>query len=84
MNAIWGLLSARRIALATANKDLAEMFKKSILTAFNFLSRTNSSITGYTQWIPSRHGAWCAGDTYQMLSEIEEQFGENKIVIWGE
>jgi len=68
MNAIWGLLSARRIALATANKDLAEMFKKSILTAFNFLSRTNSSITGYTQWIPSRHGAWCAGDTYQMLN----------------
>jgi len=82
MNAIWGLLSARRIALVVGDKHLAEVFKKSILTAFNFLARTNSSLTGYTQWIPSRHGAWCAGDMYQMLNEIEEQFGKNKIVQW--
>ena len=83
MNVLWGLLEARKIALVTDDNDHAEIFGKAILTAFDFLARTNSSITGYTpQWVPSRHGAWSAGDTYEMLNEIEHQFGENKTVQW--
>ncbi|MEA1875968.1 MAG: hypothetical protein U9N86_03815, partial [Bacteroidota bacterium] len=83
MNLVWGLLEARKIALIIDDNDHAELFGEAILTAFDFLARTNSSITGYTQqWVPSRHGAWSAGDTYEMLNEIEKQFGENKTVQW--
>ena len=83
MNNMWGLLEARKIALAVENHKQAKLFKEAILSAFDFLARINSSITGYTpQWIPSRHGAWSAGDTYKMLNEIEYQLGENKMVQW--
>ena len=83
MNVLWGLLEARKVALATEEKNLAELFKEAIFTAFDFLARTNSSITGYIpQWIPSRHGEWSAGDTYEMMNEMERQFGENENVQW--
>ncbi len=83
MNLLWGLLEARKVALIIDDNDHAKLFGKAILTAFDFLARTNSYITGFTpQWIPSRHGAWSAGDTYEMLNEIEHQFGENKTVQW--
>ncbi len=83
MNALWGLLEARKLALATEEDELAELYKKAIFTAFDFLASTNSTITGYIpQWIPSRHGAWSAGDTYMMMNEMELQFGENKNVQW--
>ena len=83
MNVLWGLLEVRKLALATEEDELAKLYKKAIFTAFDFLSRTNSTITGYTpQWIPSRHGAWSAGDTYLMMNEMEQQFGENKNVQW--
>ena len=83
MNVLWGLLEARKVALATEEDDLAELFEKAIFTAFDFLARTNSTITGYTpQWIPSRHGAWSAGDTYEMMNEMERQFGEDENVQW--
>ncbi|MCK4590232.1 MAG: hypothetical protein KAT86_00660, partial [Candidatus Latescibacteria bacterium] len=82
MNALWGFLPARRIALETGHEDLAESLKKGIWAAFDFLARTNGGITGHTQWIPSRHGCWCAGDTHEMLDEMERQFGAHKIVAW--
>ncbi|MCD4770076.1 MAG: hypothetical protein K8R35_07920, partial [Bacteroidales bacterium] len=84
MNALWGLLEARKVALTTEEEDdPAELFEKAIFTAFDFLARTNSSITGYIpQWIPSRHGAWSAGDTYEMMNEMERQFGEDENVQW--
>jgi len=82
MNAIWGLLAARRIALSTGQDGIEVKLKRGILSAFDFLARTNSSLTGYTQWIPSRHGYWCAGDTYLMLNEIGRQCGENKLLEW--
>lgn len=82
MNALWGLLAARRIALAIGHQNMAETFKKGIGTGFDFLARTNGCITGHTQWIPSRHGAWCAGDTHEMLNEMERQFGEDKALEW--
>jgi hypothetical protein len=82
MNAIWGLLAARRIALSTGQEVIEAKLKRGILSAFDFLARTNSSLTGYTQWIPSRHGYWCAGDTYLMLNEIGRQCGENKLLEW--
>ena len=83
MNILWGLLAARKVALATEQPDQADLFGKAILTAFDFLARTNSTVTGYKpQWIPSRHGSWSAGDTYMMMNEIERQFGENKTAQW--
>ena len=83
MNVLWGLLAARKVALATEHPDQAELLGKAILTAFEFLSRTNSTVTGYTpQWIPSRHGSWSAGDTYMMMNVIERQFSENKTAQW--
>jgi len=83
MNVLWGLLEARKVALATEEDDLAELLEKAIFTAFDFLARTNSTITGYTpQWIPSRHGGWSAGDTYEMMNEMERQFGEDENVQW--
>ncbi|MCD6334923.1 MAG: hypothetical protein J7M27_06285 [Candidatus Latescibacteria bacterium] len=82
MNALWGFLPARRIALETGRENLAESLKKGIWSAFDFLARTNGGITGHTQWIPSRHGCWCAGDTYEMLNEMERQFGAHKIIAW--
>ncbi|MCD6347212.1 MAG: hypothetical protein J7L96_07320, partial [Bacteroidales bacterium] len=83
MNLLWGLLEARKIAVNIDDNEHAELFGEAILTAFDFLARTNSYITGFTpQWVPSRHGAWSAGDTYEMLNEIEKQFGENKTVQW--
>lgn len=83
MNVLWGFLKARKIALAVEEDALTELFKKAIFTAFDFLARTNSTITGYTpQWIPSRHGAWSAGDTYEMMNEMERQFGKNENVQW--
>ncbi|MCD4771988.1 MAG: hypothetical protein K8R41_01245, partial [Bacteroidales bacterium] len=83
MNVLWGLLEARKLALATGEDEQTELYKKAIFTAFDFLSRTNRTITGYTpQWIPSRHGGWSAGDTYEMMNEMEHQFGENKNVQW--
>ncbi|MEA3478585.1 MAG: hypothetical protein U9R60_10435 [Bacteroidota bacterium] len=83
MNVLWGLLEARKVALATEEDDLAELFGKAIFTAFDFLARTNSTTTGYIpQWIPSRHGAWSAGDTYEMMNEMERQFGEDENVQW--
>ena len=83
MNVLWGLLEARKVAVATEEEDLAELFEKAIFTAFDFLARTNSTITGYIpQWIPSRHGAWSAGDTYEMMNEMERQFGEDENAYW--
>ncbi|MEA3477680.1 MAG: hypothetical protein U9R60_05840, partial [Bacteroidota bacterium] len=83
MNVLWGLLEARKIALASEEDDLAGLFEKAIFTAFDFLDRTNSTITGYTpQWIPSRYGRWCTGDMYWMLNEIEDQFGEDENIQW--
>ena len=83
MNVLWGLLEARKLALATEDEDMAELIGKAIFTAFDFLARTNSSITGYIpQWIPSRHGAWSAGDTYEMMNEMERQFGVDENVQW--
>ncbi|MCK4464255.1 MAG: hypothetical protein KAU83_00975, partial [Bacteroidales bacterium] len=83
MNVLWGLLEARKIAIATEEENLAELFEKAIFTAFDFLDRTNSTITGYfPQWIPSRYGRWCTGDVYWMLNEIERQFGEDENVQW--
>ena len=83
MNVLWGLLTARKIAIVTEEDDLAKLFEKAIFTAFDFLDRTNSTITGYTpQWIPSRYGRWCIGDMYWMLNEMEDQFGEDENIQW--
>ncbi|MBE9511185.1 MAG: hypothetical protein IMY71_09925, partial [Bacteroidetes bacterium] len=83
MNVLWGLLTARKITIATEEDDLAELFEKAIFTAFDFLDRTNSTITGYIpQWIPSRYGRWCTGDMYWMLNEMERQFGEDENIQW--
>ncbi len=83
MNALWGLLEANKIALAIGDDGHGKIFKKAIFAAFDFLALTNSTITGYIpQWIPSRHGAWSAGDTYEMMNEIEHQFGEDENVQW--
>jgi len=83
MNVLWGLLEVRKIAIAIEEENLAELFEKAICTAFNFLDRTNSTITGYIpQWIPSRYGRWCTGDVYWMLNEMERQFGEDENVQW--
>ena len=72
-NILCGLLPSRRIALATGNEKLAQYLADAIMAGFDFLARTNGYITGYIQWIPSRHSQWANGNTHEILDEIRDQ-----------
>ncbi len=81
-NALCGLLASRRIAIGVGDESLAEYLGDSIRVALDFLARTNGAITGYLQWIPTRHLQWANGNMHEILDEIKEQLGESEVLTW--
>lgn len=81
-NILSGLLAARRAALQAGKKEDAAAIEAGIKSAFDFLARTNGSITGTIQWTPGRHSGWSVGHMREVLDEYRGQFGDGEVVRW--
>ena len=80
MNLLNGLLPVRRIiAIDAAQAENIEYhIEQGTKVAFDFLTRTNGSVTGYRSFVPTSTSLWAAGNMYELCDEYLRQVGEDR------